>query len=67
MRHPMMTLLAATLLLSACGAGETAATASLQARQAEQALQQKAALQEQINSANAASAKRLEQVREATQ
>ena len=40
--------------LSACGLGETAASASLQAKQAQQ-------LQEQINQANALNQQRLQQ------
>ncbi|MDR7025964.1 MAG: hypothetical protein ACLGID_06295 [Gammaproteobacteria bacterium] len=54
-------LLAATLVLSACGLGETAATASLQAEQATQLQQQTEQLKEQIEAANAQSNKRLEE------
>lgn len=54
-------LLAATLVLSACGLGETAATASLQAEQATQRQQQTEQLKEQIEAANAQSNKRLEE------
>lgn len=57
-------LLAATLVLSACGLGETAATASLQAEQASQLQQQTEQLKQlkqQIEAANAHSNKRLEE------
>ena len=54
-------LLAATLVMSACGLGETAATASLQAEQATQLQQQTEQLKEQIEAANAQSNKRLEE------
>ena len=54
-------LLAATLVLSACGLGATAATASLQAEQASQLQQQTEQLKEQIEAANAQSNKRLEE------
>ncbi len=54
-------LLAATLVLSACGLGETAATASLQAEQATQLQQQTEQLKKQIEAANAQSNKRLEE------
>lgn len=54
-------LLAATLVLSACGIGETAATASLQAEQATQLQQQTEQLKKQIEAANAQSNKRLEE------
>jgi cell division protein FtsB len=54
-------LLAATLVLSACGLGETAATASLQAEQASQLQQQTEQLKQQIEAANAQSNKRLEE------
>ena len=50
-----------TLTLSACGLGETAATASLQAEQATQLQQQTEQLKEQIEAANAQSNKRLEE------
>ena len=54
-------LLSATLVLSACGLGETAATASLQAEQATQLQQQTEQLKQQIEAANAQSNKRLEE------
>ena len=54
-------LLAATLVLSACGLGETAETASLQAEQATQLQQQTEQLKQQIEAANAQSNKRLEE------
>ena len=41
------------LVLSGCGAGETAATASLQAEQAKQAQQQMEQLKQQVEAANA--------------
>lgn len=52
---------AATLVLSACGLGETAATANLQAEQAAQLQQQTEQLKQQIEAANAHSNKRLEE------
>jgi len=54
-------LFAATLVLSACGLGETAATANLQAEQAAQLQQQTEQLKQQIEAANAQSNKRLEE------
>ncbi|NMY51053.1 hypothetical protein [Pseudomonas sp. WS 5011] len=54
-------LLSATLVLSACGIGETAATASLHAEQATQLQQQTEQLKQQIEAANAQSNKRLEE------
>ncbi|MFP6800949.1 MAG: hypothetical protein VCA39_17780 [Pseudomonas sp.] len=54
-------LLSTTLTLSACGLGETAATASLQAEQATQLQQQAEQLKQQIEAANAQSNKRLEE------
>ena len=54
-------LLSTTLALSACGLGETAATASLQAGQAAQMQQQTEQLKQQIEAANAQSNKRLEE------
>ena len=54
-------LLSTTLALSACGLGETAATASLQAEQAAQLQQQAEQLKQQIEAANAQSNKRLEE------
>lgn len=47
--------------LSACGLGETATSASLQAKQAQQAQAQVKQLQEQINQANAVNQQRLQQ------
>ena len=47
--------------LSACGLGETAASASLQAKQAQQAQAQVKQLQEQINQTNAVNQQRLQQ------
>ena len=55
------TLLVTTLLLSACGLGESAATASLQAEQATQLQQQAEQLKQQIEAANAHNSQRLEQ------
>ncbi|MGG5871534.1 hypothetical protein [Pseudomonas peli] len=54
-------LLSTTLTLSACGLGETAATASLQAEQAAKLQQQTEQLKQQIEAANAQSNKRLEE------
>ncbi|MGB4073970.1 DUF5320 domain-containing protein [Pseudomonas sp.] len=54
-------LLSTSLALSACGAGETAATASLQAEQAAQLKQQAEQLKQQIEAANAQNHKRLEE------
>ena len=45
--------------LSACGLGETAAVATLEAKQAEQLQQQSAQLKQQIEQANAVSEQRL--------
>ena len=61
MRGLTLTLLSTTLLLSACGLGETAATASLQAEQAKQLQQQTEQVKQQIEAANAQSQKRLEE------
>lgn len=61
MRGLTVTLLSSTLLLSACGLGETAATASLQAEQAKQLQQQTEQLKQQIEAANAQGQKRLEE------
>ena len=61
MRSLTLTLLSATLLLSACGLGETAATASLQAEQAAKLQQQTEQLKQQIEAANAQGTKRLEE------
>jgi hypothetical protein len=61
MRNPALILLSTCLLLSACGLGETAATASLQAEQAGKLQQQKEQLKQQIEAANAQSNKRLEE------
>ena len=47
--------------LSACGLGETATSASLQAKQAQQAQAQVKQLQEQINQASAEDQQRLQQ------
>ncbi|TIH07526.1 hypothetical protein [Pseudomonas leptonychotis] len=60
MRSLTAPLLATTLLLSACGLGETAATASLQAEQAAQLQQQAEQLKQQIEAANVQSQKRLD-------
>ena len=51
-------------LLSACGLGETAAQAELQAKQAQQLQQQKKQLEEQINAANALNNERLKKATE---
>jgi hypothetical protein len=61
MRNPALILFSTCLLLSACGLGETAATASLQAEQAGKLQQQKEQLKQQIEAANAQSNKRLEE------
>jgi cell division protein FtsB len=61
MRNPTLILLSTCLLLSACGLGETAASASLQAEQAAKLQQQKEQLKQQIEAANAQSNKRLEE------
>jgi hypothetical protein len=61
MRNPALILLSTCLLLSACGLGETAATASLQGEQAGKLQQQKEQLKQQIEAANAQSNKRLEE------
>jgi cell division protein FtsB len=61
MRSPTLILLSISLMLSACGLGETAATASLQAEQAAQLQQQAEQLKQQIDAANAQSNKRLEE------
>jgi hypothetical protein len=61
MRNPTLMLLSSCLLLSACGLGETAATASLHAEQAGKLQQQKEQLKQQIEVANAQSNKRLEE------
>ncbi|MFZ3154771.1 hypothetical protein [Pseudomonas sp.] len=61
MRSLTALLLSTSLLLSACGLGETAATTSLQAEQAAQLQQQTEQLKQQIEAANAQSAKRLEE------
>ena len=55
------TVLATTLLLSACGLGETAATASLQAEQAAKLQEQTEQLKQQIEAANAQNQKRLQE------
>lgn len=47
--------------LSACDLGETATSASLQAKQAQQLQEQAKQLQEQINQANALNQQRLQQ------
>ena len=56
-------ILSATLLLalSGCGAGETAATSSLQAEQAKQAQQQMEQLKQQVEAANARNMARLQE------
>ena len=56
-------ILSATLLLalSGCGAGETAATASLQAEQAKKAQQQMEQLKQQVEAANARNTTRLQE------
>ena len=61
MRCLTVILLSSTLLLSACGLGETAATASLQAEQAKLLQQQTEQLKQQIEAANAQGQKRLEE------
>ncbi|WP_341304623.1 hypothetical protein [Pseudomonas sp. TMP25] len=61
MRSLTLTLLSTTLLLSACGLGETAATASLQAEQAAKLQQQTEQLKQQIEAANVQGTKRLEE------
>jgi curli biogenesis system outer membrane secretion channel CsgG len=54
-------LLATTFALAACGAGETAAVADLQAQKAAQAQQQMEQLKQQIEQANQYNNKRLEE------
>ncbi|WP_174236498.1 hypothetical protein [Stutzerimonas nosocomialis] len=66
MRHALA-LLVSLFALAGCGAGETAATASLQAEQASQAQQQMARLQQQIDEANRQSNQRLEEALRASQ
>lgn len=61
MRCLTLPLLSSTLLLSACGLGESAATASLQAEQAAQLQQQTAQLKQQIEAANAQNQERLQE------
>jgi curli biogenesis system outer membrane secretion channel CsgG len=56
-----LTPLLLILTLSACGAGETAAIATVQAQLAEQARQQMEQLQQQIDQANTVNKQRLEQ------
>ena len=51
-------------LLSACGLGETAAQAELQAKQAQQLQEQKKQLEAQINAANALNNERLKKATE---
>lgn len=55
------------LVLGGCGAGETAAVASLQAEQARQAQQQMQQLKQQIDLANEKSNLRLQQATQANQ
>lgn len=54
--HPFL-----LITLGGCGAGETAATATLQAEQAKQAQQQMEQLKQQIDQANAANTRRLQE------
>ena len=61
MRLPQLCTFALLLALGGCGAGETAATATLQAEQAKQAQQQMEQLKQQIDQANAVSTQRLEE------
>ncbi|MGG2399051.1 hypothetical protein ACJRW5_19100 [Pseudomonas sp. SH1-B] len=61
MRLTLCYSFALLLGLSGCGAGETAATATLQAEQAKQAQQQMEQLKQQIDQANALNNQRLEQ------
>ncbi len=49
------------LVLSGCGAGETATTATLQAEQAKQAQQQMEQLKQQVEAANAKNTARLQE------
>jgi PBP1b-binding outer membrane lipoprotein LpoB len=58
-------ILLSLLFLGGCGAGETAAVASLQAEQAKQAQQQIQQLQQQVDQANAQNNLRLQQATEA--
>ena len=57
-------LLCSVAVLSACGLGETAATAELHAKQAQQAQQQMKQMQQQIDAANAVNNERLKQATE---
>ncbi|MEN0108239.1 MAG: hypothetical protein AAGC84_17710 [Pseudomonas sp.] len=57
----LVTVAIGALLLSACGLGETATTAELQAKQAQQAQQQMQDMQKQIDAANAVNNERLKQ------
>jgi cell division protein FtsB len=62
MRQPLYpALFAALLSLAACGAGETAVVADLQAQKATQAQQQMEQLKQQIEQANQYNNKRLEE------
>jgi cell division protein ZapA (FtsZ GTPase activity inhibitor) len=61
MRSLAALFICTSVLLSGCGLGETAATASLQAEQAARLQQQTEQLKQQIEAANTQSQKRLEQ------
>jgi cell division protein FtsB len=54
-------ILPCVLTLSACGLGETAVTAELQAKQAQQAQQQMEQLKQQIDAVNVQANKRLQE------
>lgn len=54
-------ILPCLLALSACGLGETAVTAELQAKQAQQAQQQMEQLKQQVEAANAKNTARLQE------
>jgi outer membrane lipoprotein-sorting protein len=60
----MLFLLTTALMLSACGASETATSTSLQAEQAALLKQQSEQLKQQIEAANAQNQKRLQQTDE---
>jgi hypothetical protein len=67
--HPLRLALCLLTItsLSACGLGETAAVASLEAKQAEQLQQQAAQLKQQIEQANAVNEQRLQNLEKAQQ
>ena len=64
MRTPTLCLSLSCLLLGACGGGETAAVAELQAQQARKAIEQQQAIEQQLDAVNAQSQQRLQQLEE---